>query len=638
MPAETEEALLKQTAAADLSELMAIWAGRVTDQWRQWPDVYQQLTRRILAHGEPLLAYDVVAEALQTWPSNVALRQLQGLALSRSGATERANAILLELRKGGAHDEETLGMLGRTYKDLAARAPLSQRANLRKRAAEIYGEAYDKSGGYWTGINAATMNLLIGEEGRACQLAQNVRKQCLAELANPGGDVYWESAALGEAALICRDWTEAERWYAEAAGLAQKRFGDVQSSRRNARLILDYWKKDLLEVERHLHVPPVMVFAGHMIDRPDRANPRFPAAQEQAVAERIQKQIKRTKPAFAFSSAACGSDILFLEAMLNYGAEVSVVLPYDAEHFLADSVDIIPGSNWAKRFNEVVRQAARIITASSDRLEIGGVSYEFCNEMILGLATIRAQQLGADLVPMAVWNRTVGDGPGGAASVVESWESLGLKPLIVDLSTGAPAYDHRSTKQMNSPGDHRPTLQTFNSRIVSILFADAVGFSKLTEAEVPKFVEHFLGGIASLGQRYDNKILARNTWGDGLYFIFSDVAAAGDFGLALAGFVSETDWQSKGLPAGMNLRIALHAGPVYEFDDPITGNRTYSGTHVSRAARMEPVTPSGQVYGSESFAALAAAHGAKTFTCDYVGLTPLPKEYGTVPTYHVRGV
>ena len=638
MSTETEEALLKQIAAADLSDLMAIWAGRVSDHWRQWPHVYQQLTRNILAQGEPLIAYDVVAEALRIWPSDVALRQLQGLTLSRSGATERANTVLRELRKTGAQDEETLGMLGRTYKDLAARASVVSRADLLKQAAEIYSEAYEKSGGYWTGINAATMNLLIGQEGRACQLAQNVRRDCLERVADPEGDRYWESAALGEAALICRDWSEAERWYGQAAGLAKRRFGDLQSSRRNARLILDYWKKDLPEVERYLHVPPVVVFAGHMIDRPDRPSPRFPAEKEQAVAERIREQIEQTKPAFGFSSAACGSDILFLEAMLKYGAEVSVVLPYDAEQFIADSVDIVPGSNWRRRFTDVISQAARVITASSDRLEIGGVSYEFCNQLILGLATIRARQLDTELMPMAVWDRRVGDGPGGAASVVSSWESLGLKPAIIDLPAVAAVYDRRKNSPALHNGGHRPPLQNFKSRIVSILFADAVGFSKLTEGEVPRFAEHFLGGIASLGQKYKDKILARNTWGDGLYFIFSNVAGAGDFGLELARFVSQTDWQAHGLPAGMNLRIALHAGPVYEFDDPITGNRTYSGTHVSRAARMEPITPAGQVYGSESFAALAAAEGAKSFTCDYVGLTPLAKEYGTLPTYHVRSI
>jgi class 3 adenylate cyclase len=70
------------------------------------------------------------------------------------------------------------------------------------------------------------------------------------------------------------------------------------------------------------------------------------------------------------------------------------------------------------------------------------------------------------------------------------------------------------------------------------------------------------------------------------------------------------------MPADLNLRIALHAGPVYEFNDPVTGSRSYSGTHVSRAARIEPVTPPGQVYASKAFAALAAARGVTDFACD----------------------
>jgi class 3 adenylate cyclase len=90
------------------------------------------------------------------------------------------------------------------------------------------------------------------------------------------------------------------------------------------------------------------------------------------------------------------------------------------------------------------------------------------------------------------------------------------------------------------------------------------------------------------------------------------------------------------MPADLNLRIALHAGPVYEFNDTVTGSRSYSGTHVSRAVRIEPVTPPGQVYASEAFAALAAARGVTDFACDYVGQTPMAKGYGTLPMYHVR--
>jgi class 3 adenylate cyclase len=57
---------------------------------------------------------------------------------------------------------------------------------------------------------------------------------------------------------------------------------------------------------------------------------------------------------------------------------------------------------------------------------------------------------------------------------------------------------------------------------------------------------------------------------------------------------------------------------------------------VSRAARIEPITPPGQVYASEAFAALAAAESVKSFACDYVGQQALAKSHGTLPTYHVR--
>ena len=171
---------------------------------------------------------------------------------------------------------------------------------------------------------------------------------------------------------------------------------------------------------------------------------------------------------------------------------------------------------------------------------------------------------------------------------------------------------------------------------MSMLFADAVGFSKLAEEEVPRFVQHFLGGIARMISKSSREIAAKNTWGDGLYLVFSSIEAAGNFALDLCDLVTNTSWERNGLPSGLSLRIALHAGPVYEFIDPVTGDRSYGGTHVSRAARIEPITPPGQVYASEAFAATAAAQRVKLFDFDYAGLTPLAKGYGTFPTYHVR--
>jgi len=253
---------------------------------------------------------------------------------------------------------------------------------------------------------------------------------------------------------------------------------------------------------------------------------------------------------------------------------------------------------------------------------------------------IRARQLETPLIPLAVWDGISGDGPGGTATVIEKWRSLGRDPQIIELAKiqKAGAVHRPARSELIGSTEPRPTAQSkqFESRIVAILFADAVGFSKLNEAEVPRFVQHFLGAIAGLSAKFADSILTRNTWGDGLYFAFSDVELAGQFALDLADLIANTNWQEKGLPAEISLRIGLHAGPAYEFDDPITGSRTYSGTHVSRAARIEPIAPRGQVYASEAFAALAAVQQVSDFTCDYVGQTPMAKGYGTLPTYHLR--
>ena len=97
-----------------------------------------------------------------------------------------------------------------------------------------------------------------------------------------------------------------------------------------------------------------------------------------------------------------------------------------------------------------------------------------------------------------------------------------------------------------------------------------------------------------------------------------------------------TNWARKKLPPELNLRVGLHAGPVFNCVDPVTKQQNSIGTHVSRAARIEPITPHGEVYASREFAAVAASEGVAEFACSYLGLTSFHKGYGTFPLYHVH--
>jgi hypothetical protein len=82
-----------------------------------------------------------------------------------------------------------------------------------KLAHKFYHEAYKLNRGYYSGINAATLALLIGKDDEARALAKKVRDACLGDLKSLPKDSpnrYWPIATLGEASLIAGRWSEAK--------------------------------------------------------------------------------------------------------------------------------------------------------------------------------------------------------------------------------------------------------------------------------------------------------------------------------------------------------------------------------------------------------------------------------------------
>jgi class 3 adenylate cyclase len=186
-------------------------------------------------------------------------------------------------------------------------------------------------------------------------------------------------------------------------------------------------------------------------------------------------------------------------------------------------------------------------------------------------------------------------------------------------------------------GDRAARPRRAGACIGGILFADVNGFSRLrSDAQVVEFFREFLGCVSEVIERAPEPPLVRNTWGDGLYMVFGGLRAAGLFALELSRSAAAIDWASRGLPADLRPRIALHAGPVFSYTDPVTGQPAWTGRHVTHAARMEPVTPPGLVYASREFAALAAAQRIREFYCEPVGRVRLAKSEGVEPLFVVR--
>jgi len=264
---------------------------------------------------------------------------------------------------------------------------------------------------------------------------------------------------------------------------------------------------------------------------------------------------------------------------------------------------------------------------------IGSTSYEYGFRWLDGAAAVKADELETELIAVALWNGIDGDGPGGTSWSVDHWRQAGRRIELIDMpqpetSTSAAAVG----AQPGEPDDR----VGFDPQIVGLLFADVKGFSALKDDEIPRFVDRVLGAIAEEVARSPRPPLISNTWGDGLYLVFDGIRETGEFALRLCERMRSTDWRALGFEHDLSMRIGLHAGPAYAFQDPVTGRPNFIGAHVSRAARIEPITPPGEVYASQAFAALARFEGVQSFSCAYVGQTPMAKKYGTFPTYVVH--
>ena len=170
--------------------------------------------------------------------------------------------------------------------------------------------------------------------------------------------------------------------------------------------------------------------------------------------------------------------------------------------------------------------------------------------------------------------------------------------------------------------------------IRSMLFADVVGFSKLPDSAYPAFLSEFLVRAAAILDSAGHKPLLRNTWGDAIFAVFTTPREAAKAALALQTLIAGTDWSAK-LGSPLKLRIGLHAGPVYQGQDAVTGTPNFIGRHINLAARLEPIAEEGHVYASGEFAALATLDGHGEFQFDYVGQRPLPKGAGVIPVYRL---
>lgn len=616
-----------------LRELLETW-----QSLRRDPDALGRvdaaaLARDALALAHPSLACEILRLAGRDDPE---ARYLAALAHARVGDLGRALALataLLDDPRAPAPHDETLALTGRIAKDRWRRLPdgAARDAALRQ-AVESYRRAWERSGGMFPGINAATLLWIGGADEEALALARRVREAAAREA---GAAPHWREATLGEAALLLGDTEAAAAHYARARRQAQDNLGDIASMRRQLRL-LERRRALPQGVWDALALPRIVVFTGHMLDAPGRAHPRLPEAAEGALAVRLAQRLEALDAGIGYCSAACGADLLFVEAMLTRGAEVHLTLPFARDDFLATSV-AFAGPSWVERFERALARAASVTYGVQERYLGDESLFAHAGRLMQGAALLRGEQLEATPLLLAVLADDAGRLPGGTRDLLENWQRLGLPSERIDpaglYATGTPPLSHDAAHPL-------PRVQVrgypLRRQVRTMLFADMVGFSRLDEEDTPSFLLHFLGAVAGMLRDCGSPPVLVNTWGDGFFMVFEEVAAGVDFALRMRDAVACEDWPARGLPRGTSLRIGMHVGPVFEATDPIVGRPNCFGSHVVRAARIEPVAAPGSVYASAELACALAASGARGLAADYLGVLPLAKGYGDGALYRLR--
>ncbi|HXQ53187.1 MAG TPA: adenylate/guanylate cyclase domain-containing protein [Stellaceae bacterium] len=582
----------------------------------QWLSTVKAFERE----GEFFKAFDLAAQGLSAYRDDVPLKHRAVLCLARAGATDLAQRKYDEFGlSSAASDSEDVDALGaRLLKDEALAATGEKRRLKAAEAADRYASIHERFHNYYPAINAATLRLVAGDEATARTYA----RIALAEL-DGGDEDYYSYATRIEALIVLDDIEGARALFPKALKANHGDQAALATTWRQLQLVLQLKNLDPKVIAPAFAPMKVVHFLGHII----KPGGRFKAVDESQVRQRVAEYFDEQRVGAGFGSLAAGSDIIIAEELLRHGASLHVVLPFEMEEFI--DISVRPsGKEWVRRFEACLAAAATVRWATEDSYLGDDYLFAYCSKIAMGLAVLRGRHLGSEVEQLAVWDGRPAAGTGGTADDVEHWRRTGFAQTIIKCGNFRGGAKPAARPAIAKPAGGR--------LIRAMLFCDFKGFSKLTDAELPSFVTNLLGAVGKVIASYGGAVDFANTWGDGLFLVFEDPAQAARCALDLQRALSRLDLAEAGLPASMRMRIGGHLGPTYAAHDPVLNRTNYFGAHVSRAARIEPVTPEGCVYVTETFAAVLGLEHSKEFSCDYVGMTESAKKYGSMRMFLLR--
>ena len=594
--------------------------------------------RGLIRRGQFLAAYDVAEETevhpfkpAITPPALAEIKYLRVLALARSGSSKRAAAEAAALAATLPPDlspalvEDVAALSARIAKDQAMQASPSDRPALAEAAAAAYQDVYRRLGRSYAGINAATLWQIAGRSSQAHDLARDVLKVVAREtaaLTGPtDGNYYWVWVTHAEALLVLGDTDGAIAALKTAAVGAQDDLGAHATTRRQLRFLCHAVGADPEPILEVLAQPDVVHYCGHMTAAPGMTA-RFPHEQQAEVARQIRERLQARRVGFAHGSLASGADIITAEIALELGAELHLVIPFDLEEFIAISV-APAGPEWSGRFRHCLGAATSVTIASDSAYAGDDVLFAYASRIAMGQAMNRAASIDARIWQLAVFDGDEVYEKAGAAHDIQQWKQAGGTTEIIRVTA--------------TRGRTAAPFSIASKRVIrSVLFGDFKGFSRLHDEHIPLFLSTVMQPVAEVLDRYAAHVIVRNTWGDGLFLVMDDAVNGARCALDLQERLLSVDLAAAGLPADLALRLGGHTAPLVPVYDPVLRINMVMGRGLTRAARIEPRTPPGEVYVTTGFAALLRLEPDSGVTSEYVGHLTTAKNFETTPMYLLR--
>lgn len=182
-----------------------------------------------------------------------------------------------------------------------------------------------------------------------------------------------------------------------------------------------------------------LLFTGHMIDKPDRKEPRFPASKEKFVKQKMKEEIQKVKSKTTgllkgIAGGACGGDILFHEICEELEIPTEFYLALPREKFLVESV-AFAGAQWIDRFDSLYKKLPVFELSQSKELPRWlqkKQNYSFWERNNLWELYSALTHGGLNMTLIALWDGKGGDAPGGTADMVKEAKTKGARSIIIN--------------------------------------------------------------------------------------------------------------------------------------------------------------------------------------------------------------